>query len=294
MGVLYVVGTPIGNLADISERVINILSSVSLIAAEDTRRTLKLLNRFEIKCKQVSYHKFSEKEKCMGIVHKILNEGIDVALVSDAGTPCISDPGAILVNACVENGIKVIGIPGPSAVATAISISGFLHDSFMFLGFLPREQKKRREVLDKASASLGEVVVFYESPKRIKNCVTELAQGFEDAQLCLCRDLTKMFETTYRGTPEEVLEALSLDEASELGEYTVVLKKCPKEQDKTTLPEDELSLEALVIEEMIKKELATPKEAIASLLLKDKGYSKKNLYNAALNIKNLFGGKNER
>ncbi len=173
MGTLFVVATPIGNLNDLSPRAIETLRIADYILVEDTRQTIKLLNHFDIKNKMVSYHKFNEKERSSEIISD-LKDGKNVALVSDAGTPCISDPGYILVKVALENNIKVIGIPGCSAVITALSIGGLDTSSFTFYGFVPTENKPRKELFNKIKESDIKTKVVYESPKRIIKLLTDL------------------------------------------------------------------------------------------------------------------------
>ena len=168
MGILYVVATPIGNLSDFSPRAIETLKNSDIILVEDTRQTIKLLNHFNIKVKMISYHKFNELKRCDEIINYI-NEGKKISLVSDAGTPCISDPGYLLVKKARENNIDVIGIPGCSAVIDALQISGLDTSSFTFYGFVPTENKKKKELYAEIKKSKVKTKVLYESPKRILN-----------------------------------------------------------------------------------------------------------------------------
>jgi 16S rRNA (cytidine1402-2'-O)-methyltransferase len=216
---LYIIATPIGNLGDITFRAIEVLKSVDLILCEDTRQTKKLLDHYKIEKQLVSYHQHSKIEKVDYIVGELKN-GKNFALVSDAGTPGISDPGTILVEAAVKEGIQVVPIPGPSAVITALSASGFPTDTFVFHGFMPH--KKGKETLMKEIVASDKVSVFYESVHRIEKTLEKLKTFIEpERQVVVFRELTKKFETIYRGTVGEVLEKLNTDKI--LGEFVVIV-----------------------------------------------------------------------
>jgi len=220
-GTLYIVATPIGNAGDISERARRALADAGLIAAEDTRTANTLLKTLGIKNKTVSNHKFNENYRVEHIIGE-LERGVDVAVVSDAGTPCISDPGAIIVRAAVERGIRVKGVGGTSAITTALSVSGFSFDAFTFYGFMPRG---RREIESAAAGLMNArhaAAVFFESPKRIKKTLGVFAEVIPCAALCLCNDLTKTYERIYRGAPQAVLDELLANPFAEKGEYTLV------------------------------------------------------------------------
>lgn len=277
MAKLFVVATPIGNLHDISQRAIDTLKNVSLIAAEDTRVTQKLLNNFAIHTEHCSYHKFNENIKSNYIIDRILQENIDVALVSDCGTPCISDPGSILVKKAIECGIEVISIPGPSAIVAALSKSGFDIQDFAFYGFLDRKETKQVDFLKKISAK-NKIVVLYESPHRIKKLVSNIQFIDENSQLCICRELTKLFESTYRGNPEQVLYALENDPNAEKGEYCIVVQW--SEKSTAELEESSCSLEALILDSMLKNQ---NKHEIQEKLM-EKGYKRNEIYKAQLQI----------
>ena len=222
MGNLYIVATPIGNLADITFRAVDILKSVDLILCEDTRQTRKLLNNYSITAKTNSYHQHSKISKLDFIIDE-LKKGRNIAVVSDAGTPGISDPGNKLVEYVVEKlpAVKIIPIPGVSAVVSALSISGFPTDKFNFLGFVPH--KKGREKLFKEIVESKETVAFYESTHRILKTLEQLKSFLNKGRkIVVCRELTKMFETIYRGNVDEVLEALSQDKVK--GEFVVVVR----------------------------------------------------------------------
>lgn len=218
MGTLFIVATPIGNLKDITFRAVEILNSVSLIACEDTRVTKVFLDRYQISTNCISYHQHSSHGKIDFIIDK-LKSGKDVALVSDAGTPGISDPGGLLAQAAWREGIKVEPIPGPSALTAALSISGLPTDRFLFLGFLP--QKKGRQTMLKEIFTSQITVVFYESVYRIIKAVEELIELGLDREMVICRELTKKFETIHRGLPKEILTKIKDDETK--GEFVVIV-----------------------------------------------------------------------
>ena len=222
-GKLYIVATPIGNSKDMSPRGIQILTDVDIIAAEDTRRSMVLLNLLGVRNKLVSNHKFNEYGKAKYFVGEML-AGKSVAVITDAGTPCISDPGNELIRAAVEAGIPVIGVPGCCAAVTALSVSGFDLSSFLFYGFFPRENAERRRLLEQLRRADTRTFAFYESPKRIMDLLDFLIEAEAGCRLCLCNDLSKLHERSYRGTPAEVKEQL-LDKGSwDKGEYALVLE----------------------------------------------------------------------
>lgn len=229
MKTLYIVATPIGNLADMTKRGVDALNSVDLIACEDTRHTKILLDHYDIKTPTVSYHQYSSLQKIDWLVGELIR-GKDVALVTDAGTPGISDPGGVLVakihlyNREHDNKISINSIPGPSAVTAALSVCGFPADSFLFLGFLPKK-KGRQTLLGKLAgldSSLVETVVFYESAQRINRTLFNLRQVLPvDNPICLCRELTKKFEEIWRGNLEEAIEKTKNPQK---GEFVVVFR----------------------------------------------------------------------
>lgn len=222
MNTLYIIGTPIGNLKDITQRALETLENVDVILCEDTRVTAKLLARYNIRKTLIAYHQHSKLSKTEHIL-MLLKEGKNIALVSDAGTPGISDPGGALVEAVIHEfgkEIKIIPIPGPSGVITALSVSGFPTDSFRFLGFPPH--KKGRKTFFENIATISETVVFYESKHRIEKALTELAVSIGNRPIMVARELTKQFETFYRGTASECLEELDKDKI--LGEFVVVVR----------------------------------------------------------------------
>lgn len=236
MGILYVVATPIGNLNDLTPRMRQALEECDLVAAEDTRVTLKLLNHFDIKKPLVSCHRHNEDSRSQGIISRMLEEGITVALTCDAGTPAISDPGHQLVAAAWDAGITVIPVSGPSATVTALSASGFEAKEFAFYGFLPREKKYLREKLDNIRASGIGVAVMYESPHRVVNLVSEISQAWSGMRVCVCCDLTKRYEKIYRGISDEVVAEMEANANIEKGEYCIVAE-VPAAEEKTEAPE---------------------------------------------------------
>jgi len=225
-GVLYIVSTPIGNLEDITLRALRILKEVDWIAAEDTRRTLLLLRHYAIQKSLTSYFEGNEGKKKDYILSR-LKQGERVALVSDAGTPGISDPGYRLIRLAIENQIPVIPIPGPSAVITALSISGLPSDAFLFKGFLPHKPKKRRDLL-KQLEEVKETLIFYESPHRLSETLKDIFEVLGDRQIVLTRELTKMYEEVLRGKVSEVRN--QMDEKKLKGEITLLLSGNTRER----------------------------------------------------------------
>lgn len=224
MGKLYIVATPIGNLEDITLRALRILKEVDLILCEDTRQTRKLTDKYGINGRLLSYHQHSKLQKIEQIA-EFLKSGKNLALVSDAGTPGISDPGGKLINYLTEqlNNLEIVSVPGPSAVTAAASVSGFSTDKFLFLGFPPH--KKGRNKFFQKIADADETVIFYESTHRIIKTLRELIEtrNLMDRKVAVCRELTKMFETVYRGTLEDVLK--KLEAGSTKGEFVVVVER---------------------------------------------------------------------
>ena len=216
---LFVVATPIGNLEDITLRALRVLKECDLIAAEDTRRTLHLLNHFQIRKPLVSYHRFNEAKRTAELVEQ-LAAGKRIALVTDAGSPSISDPGGRIIRACIERGIAVEVVPGASALVMALTVSGFSTDEFLFVGFLPPKSGGRRTALQRLAAE-PRTVVIYESPYRLVKTLTELKDICPDRRLVVARELTKKFEEILRGTAGEILQ--KLEGRSVKGEITLVI-----------------------------------------------------------------------
>jgi 16S rRNA (cytidine1402-2'-O)-methyltransferase len=225
MGILYIVATPLGNLEDITFRALRVLKEVDLIAAEDTRRTRKLLNHYQIKTALISYHAHNQAARGPELIEK-MQQGQNLALVSDAGTPGFSDPGTLLAAQAWEAGLKVEAVPGPAAGVAVLSMSGFPGD-VTFLGFPPRKAGKRREFFE-GLARESRVLIFYESPQRLAGTLTEMAEHFADRQVLVVRELTKVFEEAWRGPVIEVAAQLAGREIK--GECTLVLSRPTKPQ----------------------------------------------------------------
>ncbi|MBN2431468.1 MAG: 16S rRNA (cytidine(1402)-2'-O)-methyltransferase, partial [Acidobacteria bacterium] len=223
-GILYVVATPLGNLRDITLRALDTLAAVDLVACEDTRRTRKLLHHYQLDKKVISYHAFNERQRSEWIA-ATLSRGQSVALVSDAGTPLVSDPGAVLVQACQAAGIPVVPIPGPSALAAALSVSHLDVDSVFFVGFPPARGAARRNLL-KSLADLPWSVIFYEAPHRIAALLADLTAIFGERECLFCRELTKLHEEIFRGTLSELRRSLAGRERIR-GEITLMVAGCP-------------------------------------------------------------------
>lgn len=285
-GTLYIVATPIGNSQDMSPRGKKILSEVDIIAAEDTRRSMVLLNKLEIRNKLVSNHKFNEYGKAKYFINEML-DGKSVAVITDAGTPCISDPGNELIKAAVEAGIRIIGVPGCCAAVTALSVSGFDLSSFMFYGFFPRENADRRRMLEKLRRGDTRTFAFYESPKRIMDLVDFFIDSGARCRMCLCNDMTKLHEMHFRGTPAEVKEQLLAKGSYEKGEYAIIIEI--DEDYVFNKVEHTVSAEAMLVDAMVSGGISA-KEAVSAVLVdENNSYSKNELKAAALRLKKLFG-----
>ncbi len=285
-GKLYIVATPIGNAKDMSPRGRQILSDVDIIAAEDTRRSMVLLNKLEIRNRLISNHKFNEYGKAKYFINEMLS-GKSVAVITDAGTPCISDPGNELIRAAVDAGVPVIGVPGCCAAVTALSISGFDLSSFLFYGFFPRENAERRKLLEKLRRGDTRTFAFYESPKRIMELVDFFIEAGAVCRMCLCNDLTKLHEMSFRGTPSEVREQLLAKGNYDKGEYAVIIEVA--EEYFFSREEHTVTAEAMLVDAMVQQGVSA-KEAVAAVLRdENNSYSKNELKAAALNLKRLFG-----
>ena len=270
---LYLVSTPIGNLKDITLRAIETLKRSSHILCEDTRVSRNLLDRYEIKSQLVSNHKFNESKNLNKIIN-LLKSGEIISLISDAGTPSISDPGAILVNECIKNNIKVIPIPGPSAVASAVSISGF-SEKFIFYGFLPEKKQALINAFSKIS-KFDETCVFFISPKKVNKIIPELKKNFSGRKIVFCREISKIYEEFIRKNVDD-LDILDMELK---GELTIVVseKKIDKNHSQE-LSESDIN----IIKKMINK--LTIKE-ITEIISQNKDISKKEIYNYCLKLKN--------
>ena len=270
---LYIVSTPIGNLKDITIRALEILEQSEFILCEDTRISKNLLNKYEIKSKLISNHKFNEKKNILKII-QYLRSGKTISLISDAGTPTISDPGSVLVNECVKNNINIIPIPGPSAVATAISISGF-SDHFYFNGFLPEKKQQVTKELKKLS-EFGSSLVFFVSPKKINKIIPEIKKHFSERKIVICREITKLFEEFLRVNVDE----LEVFEKEPKGEITVVISEKKNDINSSkNLSESDMN----IIKKMINK-LST--KEITDLISQNSKVSKKDIYRYCLKLKN--------
>ena len=284
-GTLYIVATPIGNSRDMSPRGSQILEEADIIAAEDTRRSMILLNKLGIKNKLVSNHKFNEYGKAKYFISE-LKDGKSIAVITDAGTPCISDPGNELIKAAVEEGIRVVGVPGCCAAVTALSISGFDLSSFLFFGFFPRENADRRKLLEKMRHGDTRTFAFYESPKRVMDLVDFFIEAEADVQMCLCNDLTKVHELAFRGTPGEVKDQLLAKGNYEKGEYCAIIEVA--EDYIFNKVEHTVSAEASLVDAIVLKGLNL-KDAIAAVLADpNNSYSKNELKAASITLKKLF------
>ena len=228
-GTLFIVATPIGNLDDITFRAVETLKSVDLILAEDTRHSQKILNHFDIKTPISAFHDYNEREKCTTVIDK-LKQGVSIALISDAGTPLISDPGYVLVSAAKKNSVNVVPIPGPSALIAALSASGVPSDSFSFFGFLPSKQNARIKTL-KTFISRPETIIIYESPKRILAALTDMLFVFGEArEVCLAKELTKTFETILTTNIPNLISYIASDPNHQKGEFVLLISSSGKKK----------------------------------------------------------------
>ena len=287
-GILYIVSVPIGNYADMTQRAREILEQVDFIASEDTRRSAILMHNLniEINNRLISNHKFNEYAKTRYFINDLM-DGKSVAIITDAGTPCISDPGNELIKEAIRNGIRVSPVPGCCAAIAALTVSGFDLSSFAFYGFIPRDRAGKQKIMQQIMRNTAiNTCVFYESPKRIVSTVSFFAEEDIRCEMCLCNDLTKYYEYMYRGTPAEVLEELNQRGTAEKGEYVLVIQMNRTKDEKR--PEESLSPEALLIETMIRNGCSV-KEAIKQLA-GDPGcaYNKNMLYDASLRLKELL------
>lgn len=284
MSKLYIVPTPIGNLGDMTERAIETLRESDLILAEDTRHTQKLLNHFEIKVRLVSYHKFNEISRSQEIISEIIEDNKTVSLVTDAGTPCISDPGYELVKSAREAGIEVIGLAGASAVIIALSIAGIDTSQFAFYGFLPRKKSESDDALKKVKENSIKTFVLYESPKRVINLVEKIKGIMPNSTLCVCKELTKLHENTFYGNVDSVLKQLNNHEDVERGEYVIVgYNNDYQEKEQNNL---KVSIHGILFEKLIHKSYSL-KEAVNEIV--EEGLASKNeAYKASLEVKRFF------
>ncbi len=276
-GMLYLCATPIGNLEDITYRVLRILKEADLIAAEDTRNSIKLLNHFEIKTPMTSYHEYNKYEKGRYLIEQ-MQEGKNIALITDAGTPGISDPGEELVAMCYEAGIPVTSLPGPAACITALTISGLPTRRFAFEAFLPSDKKERAVILEELKRETR-TIILYEAPHRLVKTLEELSENLGDRKIALCRELTKKHETVFRGS---FLEAVSwYKDNPPKGECVMVLEGRSREEMEQEARQqwEDMPLEAHM--EHYMSQGIDKKEAM-KLVAKDRGISKRDVYQALL------------
>ena len=277
-GILYLCPTPIGNLKDISERVLETLREADLIAAEDTRNSMKLMNAFDIHVPMTSYHEYNKTEKAYTLIDK-LKEGTNIALISDAGTPGISDPGEVLVKMCHEEGIKVTSLPGPCACICALTLSGFSTRRFSFEGFLPSDKKERKEVLEGLKKEYRTFIV-YEAPHHLKSTLEELKEALGgDRKIAVCRELTKKFEEVLRFDLDGALGYYEKNEPK--GEFVLVLEGLDRNEEKEKEKKNwqEVSLEDHM---KIYLDVGMDKKEAMKAVAKDRGISKSDVYKALL------------
>jgi len=270
---LYIVSTPIGNLSDITLRALEVLKKSDYVLCEDTRISKNLLERYEIKSKLIANHKFNEKKNLSKVID-ILKSGSVVSLISDAGTPSISDPGAILVNECAINEIDIFPIPGASAVSSAVSISGF-NEKYFFYGFFPEKNSKLSEDFERL-ANLECCIVFFISPRKFNRSIKDLKRYFSNRKILVCREMTKFYEEYIR-TDVETLEPFKSDPK---GELTIVISEKVKEKNSSIILKES---DKIIIQKLIKK---LSIKDITDLISQNTNVSKKEIYNYCLKIKN--------
>lgn len=272
-GILYLCATPIGNLADMTPRVTETLGSVDLIAAEDTRNSIKLLNHFGIRTSMTSYHEYNKVEKADYLVEQLL-QGRNVALISDAGTPAISDPGEVLVQKCQEAGITVTSLPGPAACITALTLSGLSTRRFCFEGFLPPDKKEKEQILSELKEE-SRTILIYEAPHHLVRTLRELYETLGNRRITICRELTKKFETILPTTMEEALSRYETEEPR--GEYVLVVEGKSLRQKKE---ERQASWQSMTIEEHMAcyTEGGMDDKTAMKQVAKDRGVSKREIY----------------
>ncbi len=276
-GKLYLCATPIGNLEDITFRVLRTLKEVDLIAAEDTRNSIKLLNHFEIKTPMTSYHEYNKIDKAYQLVDK-MREGKNIALITDAGTPGISDPGEDLVRICYEEGIEVTSLPGPAACITALTMSGLATRRFAFEAFLPRDKKERAQVLEQLKNETR-TIILYEAPHHLVKTLEELQSVLGNRKIAVCRELTKRYEEKLLSTISDMLDFYQENEPR--GEYVLVLEG---KSFAELAEEEKKSWETMTLEEhmaVYENQGIARKEAM-KLVAKDRGISKRDVYQALL------------
>jgi len=275
-GTLYIVATPIGNLEDLSPRAIAVLSGVSLVAAEDTRHSGRMLQAVGVESRMMALHDHNERDRAEQVLHK-LEQGSDVALISDAGTPLISDPGFVLVREARSRGLRVSPVPGPCAIIAALCAAGLPTDRFAFEGFLPSKKGARLAALERLSSEAA-TLVFYESPHRILDSVADIAEAMGSGrELVIARELTKTFETFYAGPASDVLQTLRDDPHGNRGEFVIMVHGAEKEAADEGMEEVDRLLKLLLTELPVKK--------AAKLVAEITGKAKNDLYQRALQLK---------
>ncbi len=276
-GTLYLCATPIGNLGDMSPRILETLRQADLIAAEDTRNSLKLLNHFDIHTPMTSYHEFNKVEKAAVLIEQ-LRQGTNIALITDAGTPAISDPGEVLVRMCMEAGISVTSLPGPCACITALTLSGLPTRRFAFEAFLPTEKREREEILEELKSETR-TMILYEAPHRLKRTLEDLLEALGDRRVTLCRELTKKFETIL---PTTFSQALTMYEREDpRGEYVLVVEGRSRSSLKQ---EQQTQWEAMSIGEHMKlyEDRGMDHKEAMKQVARDRGVGKREIYRALL------------
>ena len=273
-GILYLCATPRGNLADITQRVLDTLNEVDIIAAEDTRNSIKLLNHFGIKTPMTSYHEYNRFDKAASLIDK-LREGKDIALITDAGTPGISDPGEVFVRMCRDAGIRVTSLPGACALITALTLSGLKTRRFCFEGFLPADKKERREILGELRDETRTIII-YEAPHHLRKTLEELKDIFGNRETALCRELTKQFEEVLFMPLYEAVSYYQINEPR--GEYVLVIEGRDRQDIKE---EEKREWIDLPIEEHIKlyEEEGLDRKECMKKVAKDRGMTKREVYN---------------
>lgn len=273
-GKLYLCATPIGNLEDITYRVVRTLDEVDLIGAEDTRNSIKLLNHFDIKTPMTSYHEFNKYDKAKQLV-EMMKEGKNIAIITDAGTPGISDPGEEVVRQCFEAGIQVTSLPGPAACITALTMSGQKTRRFCFEAFLPKDKKEKVAVLEELKNETRTIII-YEAPHRLARTLKELRETLGNRQLTLCRELTKKYEEADKTTIDQAIE--KYNEKEPRGEYVLVIEGKSQEEIQE---ENKQKWESMTIEEHMEYYISqgNDKKSAMKLVAKDRGVSKRDIYN---------------
>ena len=273
-GKLYLFATPIGNLEDITYRVVRTLNEVDLIGAEDTRNSIKLLNHFDIKTPMTSYHEFNKYDKAKQLV-EMMKEGKNIAIITDAGTPGISDPGEEVVRQCFEAGIQVTSLPGPAACITALTMSGQKTRRFCFEAFLPKDKKEKVAVLEELKNETRTIII-YEAPHRLARTLKELRETLGNRQLTLCRELTKKYEEADKTTIDQAIE--KYNEKEPRGEYVLVIEGKSQEEIQE---ENKQKWESMTIEEHMEYYISqgNDKKSAMKLVAKDRGVSKRDIYN---------------